>query len=129
MFSLEKLNSLTKSKLISIGKELCIKGLNSKKKNEIINIISEFEDNSEKYIPQKITDKKYNKIYHISDIHIRSLERHTEYQEVFDRLYTFLKNDIKLDNLIAITGDIIHEKDNLKPETVLLCRKFEGIEI
>jgi len=40
MFSLEKLNSLTKSKLISIGKELGIKGLNNKKKNEIINIIS-----------------------------------------------------------------------------------------
>jgi hypothetical protein len=66
MFSLEKLNSLTKSKLISIGKELGIKGLNNKKKNEIINIISKFEDNSEKYIPTKITDKKYNKIYHIS---------------------------------------------------------------
>ena len=124
MFSLEKLNSLTKSKLISIGKELGIKGLNNKKKNEIINIISKFEDNSEKYIPTKITDKKYNKIYHISDIHIRSLQRHDEYQEVFNRLYKFLKNDIKSNNIIAITGDIIHEKDNLKPETVLLCRKF-----
>lgn len=124
MFSLENLNSLTKSKLISIGKELGIKGLNNKKKNEIINIISKFEDNSEKYIPTKITDKKYNKIYHISDIHIRSLQRHDEYQEVFNRLYKFLKNDIKSNNIIAITGDIIHEKDNLKPETVLLCRKF-----
>ena len=28
-----------------------------------------------------------DKIFHISDIHIRTLKRHKEYQEVFDNLF------------------------------------------
>ena len=31
-----------------------------------------------------------DKIFHISDVHIRNLKRHSEYLEVFDRLYAYI---------------------------------------
>ena len=33
---------------------------------------------------------KIDKIYHVSDIHIRTLKRHTEYREVFDNLFDYI---------------------------------------
>jgi len=72
-----------------------------------------------------------NKLYHISDIHIRRYDRHAEYEIVFNNLYTFL-NSVKSINdkdslnnqLIIITGDILHAKDNLTPDCVVKCYKF-----
>ena len=32
-------------------------------------------------------------VYHLADIHIRYLERHGEYKEVFSRLVDYIKND------------------------------------
>ena len=122
-FSKESLKKLKKIDLNDIAKKIGIKNIQTKKKDDIINIILNFEDNSEKYIPFIINEEKYEKIFHISDIHIRPLKRHIEYKEVFDNLYSFLENKTGK-NIIAITGDIIHEKDNLKPETILLCRSF-----
>jgi DNA repair exonuclease SbcCD ATPase subunit/3',5'-cyclic AMP phosphodiesterase CpdA len=59
---------------------------------------------------------KLKRIYHIADIHIRNLKRHTEYREVFDRLF----NDIKLrgtdDSLIYLAGDLAHAKLEMSPE-------------
>jgi DNA repair exonuclease SbcCD ATPase subunit/3',5'-cyclic AMP phosphodiesterase CpdA len=59
---------------------------------------------------------KLKTIYHIADIHIRNLKRHTEYREVFDRLF----NDIKLrgtkDSLIYLAGDLAHAKLEMSPE-------------
>jgi len=68
---------------------------------------------------------KYNKIYHISDIHIRNTDIHVdEYKHVFNNLYNYLikvKNDC---SLIVITGDILHNKDKLTPLSVSLCVDF-----
>ena len=43
-------------------------------------------------------DNCINKIYHISDIHIRRYDRHLEYETVFNNLYNYL-NGIK--NILA----------------------------
>ena len=58
------------------------------------------------------------KICQISDIHWRSLARHEEYTESFERLYETLKRRIK-PQLIINTGDTYHNKImNLSPEVV-----------
>jgi len=70
------------------------------------------------------SNKVINQIFHLSDIHICALKRHHEYQEVFNRLYIEI-NKLKNNNsAIVITGDLLHEKDNLKPETFLFAQKF-----
>lgn len=64
-------------------------------------------------------------IIHLSDIHIRPLDRHDEYQEVFNKLYTLILQRTKGEpTIIVICGDILHEKDRLKAETVSFTRKF-----
>ena len=74
------------------------------------------------------SNKYIKKIYHISDIHIRRYDRHLEYEIVFNNLYTYL-NNVKHNNslnnqLIVITGDLLHAKDNLTPDCVVKCYKF-----
>jgi DNA repair exonuclease SbcCD ATPase subunit len=56
-------------------------------------------------------------VYHIADIHLRNLKRHTEYRLVF---YKFLKVlDNKVDNsILYIGGDIAHAKTEMSPELV-----------
>ena len=124
MLTFEYLTTLKKQKLINIAEEFGLKNVKNTKKKELIQIILNFNDVSDKYTPIKINETIYNKIYHISDIHIRPLKRHIEYNEVFNNLYSFLDKDISSNNIIAITGDIIHEKDLLKPETIMICRNF-----
>jgi hypothetical protein len=67
----------------------------------------------------------YEKIYHISDIHIRNTESHKEeYLHVFNNLYEYL-NQVKDDkSMIVITGDILHNKDRLTPLCIELCYDF-----
>ncbi len=67
-----------------------------------------------------------NKLYHISDIHIRRYDRHAEYEIVFNNLYKYLNsiNDSLNNQLIIITGDLLHAKDNLTPDCVVKCYKF-----
>ena len=123
-YSRKILEGLTKKRLIEIAKDFGLKNLQHKRKNDIIDTILSFEDTSEKFVPQLVVnDISYEKIYHISDIHIRPLKRHNEYNEVFNELYSFLEHK-NTNNIIAITGDILHEKDNLKPETVIIVRNF-----
>ena len=124
MSTFDSLTKLKKPELLNITDEFGLKNLKNKQKKELIKIILEFKDVSDKYTPIKINETIYNKIYHISDIHIRPLKRHSEYNEVFNNLYSFLEKDISGNNIIAITGDIIHEKDLLKPETIIICRNF-----
>jgi len=68
---------------------------------------------------------KYDKIYHISDIHIRNTEEHINiYQHVFNNLYKYL-HTVKSDkSLIVITGDILHNKDKLTTTSETLCVDF-----
>lgn len=73
------------------------------------------------------TKSNINKLYHISDIHIRRYDRHAEYEIVFNNLYNYLisvKNIKDENSLIVITGDILHAKDNLTPDCVVKCYKF-----
>ena len=66
-------------------------------------------------------------IYHISDIHIRNTQRHTEYKEVFEKTYKELNNQINIEkknSLIVLTGDIMHTKTELSPEAIYLAYHF-----
>src|SRR3989344_6128737 len=65
-------------------------------------------------------------IYHLSDIHIRNTQnRESEYKYVFNKIYNKLKNDKDLTNsIIVITGDILYNKIELRPETVDTTAKF-----
>ena len=68
---------------------------------------------------------KYDKIYHISDIHIRNTEEHIKiYQHVFDNLYKYLHSVKSEKSLIVITGDILHNKDKLTTTSETLCIDF-----
>ena len=61
-------------------------------------------------------------VAHIADIHIRQIQRHKEYREVFGRLYKQLK-EIKPD-LIVVAGDVVHGKINTSPEEVRMVAKL-----
>jgi DNA repair exonuclease SbcCD ATPase subunit/predicted phosphodiesterase len=71
------------------------------------------------------TEVRY--VYHISDIHIRNTQRHIEYKEVFERTYQKLKNQIgsnKKISLIVLTGDIMHTKTEMSPESFSIAQDF-----
>jgi DNA repair exonuclease SbcCD ATPase subunit len=59
---------------------------------------------------------KLKRIYHIADIHIRNLKRHTEYREVFNRLFDDIKNRGTEDSIIYLAGDLAHAKLEMSPE-------------
>jgi DNA repair exonuclease SbcCD ATPase subunit/DNA repair exonuclease SbcCD nuclease subunit len=67
---------------------------------------------------------KADKIYHISDVHIRTLKRHREYKQVFSNLFEYI-NTTKTENSIAvITGDIVHSKLEMSPELIRMLTNF-----
>ena len=62
--------------------------------------------------------KNIEKVYHLADIHIRNVKRHTEYSAVFDNFYEQVKKD-NLDNaIIFVGGDIAHAKTEMSPELI-----------
>ena len=71
--------------------------------------------------------KELKYIHHISDIQIRNLKRHREYEEVFNKLYEEVKKNPK--NAISyIGGDIAHSKTEMSPELVdQLSRLFKNL--
>ena len=75
----------------------------------------------------KVPFRKLKYIHHISDIQIRNLKRHKEYEQVFDRLYEKIKEN--KDNAVAyIGGDIAHSKCDMSPELVdQLSRLFKNL--
>ena len=67
------------------------------------------------------------KIYHISDIQIRNLQRHKEFEQVFENLYEFIKKDTE-NAVVYIGGDIAHSKTDMSPELVdQLSRLFKRL--
>ena len=63
----------------------------------------------------------------MADIHIRLVDRHNEYNDVFQRLYNNLKverKDILDKSIVVICGDILHQKNILSPEVIYHTRQF-----
>jgi len=73
-----------------------------------------------------ITNKQYTHIYHIADVHIRLLERHDEYNAVFNKLYNEIKTNASNGTigLMVIPGDLFHTKKYMFPETFVCAREF-----
>jgi DNA repair exonuclease SbcCD ATPase subunit len=64
------------------------------------------------------------KIFQVSDIHIRNFKRHDEYRRVFERLYDYIKENFTQEDLICLTGDIVHAKTDVTPELVEEVQTF-----
>ena len=75
----------------------------------------------------KVPFRKLKHIHHISDIQIRNLKRHKEYEEVFERTYEEVRKN--KDNAVAyIGGDIAHSKTEMSPELIdQLSRLFKNL--
>ena len=75
----------------------------------------------------KVPFRKLKHIHHISDIQIRNLKRHKEYEQVFEGLYEEVRKNPK--NAISyIGGDIAHSKTEMSPELVdQLSRLFKNL--
>ena len=73
-----------------------------------------------------LSEEFVQKIYHISDIHIRLYHRLDEYEHVFQQLYVFLEEEKQhvSSALIVITGDILHHKNELSPECIVVTHRF-----
>lgn len=70
----------------------------------------------------KFDNLKY--IYHISDIHIRLLKRHDEYKQVFGNLYNQITTNLSENDIIVVTGDIVHSKIEMSPELISVTSDF-----
>ena len=62
-------------------------------------------------------------IHHFADIHIRNLKRHTEYRQVFQKVYSKVKEN-KDNSIIVLAGDIVHAKLDMSPELIDLTSDF-----
>jgi DNA repair exonuclease SbcCD ATPase subunit len=58
------------------------------------------------------------RIYHIADVHIRNVKRHTEYRQIFERMFEEIRKKGTEDSLIYLAGDIAHAKLEMSPELV-----------
>jgi DNA repair exonuclease SbcCD nuclease subunit len=71
-----------------------------------------------------------DKIFHISDIHIRTLKRHTEYRHVFENLFNYIDTHKTENSVAVVTGDIVHSKLDMSPELVqMLVEFFNGFTL
>jgi len=59
-----------------------------------------------------------DRIYHIADVHVRNVKRHKEYEQVFKRLYTYIRRTRTKNSVIYLAGDIVHAKTDMSPELV-----------
>ncbi|HRT04005.1 MAG TPA: hypothetical protein P5513_08715 [Candidatus Diapherotrites archaeon] len=61
-----------------------------------------------------------NKIFQISDIHIRLYRRFKEYQLVLENLINIINERKDENSIIIITGDLFHSKTEMSPESINL---------
>jgi DNA repair exonuclease SbcCD ATPase subunit len=71
-----------------------------------------------------IQDNQIDRIYHIADVHIRNVKRHKEYEQVFNRLYRYIKKTRTPNSVIYLAGDIVHAKTDMSPELVHQVSNF-----
>lgn len=67
---------------------------------------------------------RIDKIFHIADVHVRNVNRHKEYSEVFKRLYTHIKKNKTPNSVIYVAGDVVHAKTDMSPELVHMVSNF-----
>jgi DNA repair exonuclease SbcCD ATPase subunit/3',5'-cyclic AMP phosphodiesterase CpdA len=67
--------------------------------------------------------KNFTNVLHVADIHIRLTQRHDEYTEAFEKLYTAIDKTPST-TLIVVAGDVLHNKSDLSPESVRLAGEF-----
>lgn len=67
---------------------------------------------------------KVNKIFQVSDIHIRIFKRKDEYEKVFRNLYSEISSRFDENSIIVITGDLFHNKLEMGPEQIELATDF-----
>jgi DNA repair exonuclease SbcCD ATPase subunit/DNA repair exonuclease SbcCD nuclease subunit len=67
---------------------------------------------------------KIGKIYHLADIHLRNLKRHSEYKVVFQRTVTEIYKTLQPNDIIFLGGDIVHAKTDMTPELVQTVQEF-----
>ena len=72
---------------------------------------------------KKLNFDKVDKILHVADIHIRNYQRHKEYREVFNQLYSACK-ELPENSLIYVAGDIVHNKTDISPELIDITSEF-----
>jgi DNA repair exonuclease SbcCD ATPase subunit/DNA repair exonuclease SbcCD nuclease subunit len=76
------------------------------------------------HLKYKDKHKKFNRVIHISDIHIRTGDpekaRYDEYLHVFQNLIDDLNENCKDDCIVVITGDLFHHKGKIEPSGVTL---------
>jgi len=65
-----------------------------------------------------------NKVFHISDIHIRLYRRSKEYVLVLENLLRTINERKDEHSIIIVTGDIFHSKTEMSPESVNLGIMF-----
>ena len=65
-----------------------------------------------------------DKIFHIADVHVRNVNRHKEYAEVFKRLYTYIRKNKTPNSIIYVAGDVVHAKTDMSPELVHMVSDF-----
>lgn len=81
--------------------------------------------------PPTVTDEaeidvgEFTQIIHLSDIHIRPLQRHDEYKEVFRVTMSEISRLRQVQkSVIVLTGDVFDHKTVFRPETFKMCRDF-----
>lgn len=92
----------------------------SMKKEDMVSLIAKSIDT----VTQKFFEgNTFDVIYHCADIHIRYFERHEEYRQVFERLYTDLEKAPE-NALLVLAGDIFHNRDKFVSETIIIFDEF-----
>jgi len=76
------------------------------------------------WVNQDLDLGNFEQILHISDIHIRPLQRHDEFVSVFKTLDKELEHLCQTPSVLTVTGDVFDNKTIFKPETFKVCRDF-----
>ena len=128
----KKLKELEKEQK-NIAKKEAENNENENKLSMSKNIISFLNTKNQKkdYTPvyqiiSQIPNNLINKIIHIADIHIRLLERHEEYNLVFEKFYQDLITirETNPNTLVCLCGDLLEKKDILRPNTIVQTWNF-----
>jgi hypothetical protein len=72
--------------------------------------------------------QRVQRIYHISDIHVRLHDRQVEYEAVRFRLVEYIRTEASPSAIIVVTGDIMHTKNKLSPESLsFVCKMLRSL--